>query len=203
MRIGIFGGTFDPPHIGHLILGAEAFDQLDLDRLAWVLTQDPPHKLARSKSKIEIRLEMLKLAISDNPAFEISRVDIDRPGPHFSIDTVRLIAEQYPDAEYYFLIGGDSLHDLPLWHKPFDLLRSITSLGVMRRPGDEVNIEELEKKIPGIGEKIIYIDAPLLEIASNEIRERIISGRHFRYFLPGRVFKYIQEKNIYRNQVSV
>ena len=111
-RLGIFGGTFDPPHVGHLILAMEAYDQLKLDRVLWVLAPNPPHKLGKKITDLDIRIEMVKAAINSDPMFEFSRVDIDRPGPHFVLDTMRILHEQKPDDELVFLMGGDSLHDL-------------------------------------------------------------------------------------------
>ena len=116
MRVGIFGGTFDPPHVGHLILAEECRTQLRLDRLLWVVTNQPPHKLDQTLSPVEKRVEMVQLSIAGNSHFELSRVDIDRPGPHYAVDTVRLLQEQLPEAELFYLMGGDSLHDLPTWH---------------------------------------------------------------------------------------
>jgi len=164
MRIGIFGGTFDPPHVGHLILTAEALEQLALDRLLWVLTPDPPHKRGTIVSPLEARLRMVSAAIEGNPAFEISRIEIDRPGPQFAYETVQLLADQFPGDRLYYLIGGDSLRDLPTWRNPQDLLAVVAALGVMRRPRTRINFERLEEAIPGISAKTIFIDAPLLDI---------------------------------------
>jgi nicotinate-nucleotide adenylyltransferase len=198
MRIGIFGGTFDPPHLGHLILSEEAFHHLELDRLLWVLTADPPHKQGHPITPLETRLALVHAAIDDNPCFELSRVDIDRPGPHFSVDTVRLLAREYPNAELYYLIGGDSLHDLPTWHTPQELLREVTALGVMRRPGDHVDLAGLEQAVPGVTEKVRFIDAPLLEISSSQIRARVTAGMPYRYFLPERVYQYVRSLRLYQ-----
>src|SRR5690349_15629428 len=106
MRIGIFGGTFDPPHLGHLILAEEAQYRLRIDHLLWVLTADPPHKQGQPITRLEDRLALVHAAIDDNPAFELSRVDLDRPGPHFALDTVRIIGREHPEAELFYLIGG-------------------------------------------------------------------------------------------------
>ena len=105
-RLGIFGGTFDPPHLGHLILAAEALDQLQLERVLWVLTPEPPHKQGQDRQSLDDRLEMLHIAISEYPEFLLSRVDIDRPSPLYAVDTVRLLAGQYPGSELIYLIGG-------------------------------------------------------------------------------------------------
>ncbi len=197
-QIGLFGGTFDPPHLGHLILASEAHAQLGLDRLLWILTPDPPHKQDQVITSVEHRLAMLNLAIADNPTFELSRIELDRPGPHYTLDTVEAIAEKYPDADITPIIGGDSLNDLPTWHRPRELLYACHWVGVMRRPGEEPNLEELERELPGISSKVHYVDAPLLEIASREIRSRIADGRPYRYYLPLPVYEYISQHHLYQ-----
>ncbi|MGZ9167030.1 MAG: nicotinate-nucleotide adenylyltransferase [Anaerolineales bacterium] len=196
-QIGLFGGTFDPPHLGHLILASEAYSQLGLDRLLWILTPDPPHKQDQVITAVEHRLAMVNLAIKDNPKFELSRVELDRPGPHYTLDTVESIAEKYPQADITPIIGGDSLRDLPTWHKPKELLYACHWVGVMRRPGEEPDLQELERELPGISSKIHYVDAPLLEIASREIRSRVAAGRPYRYYVPTPVFEYINEHHLY------
>ena len=170
--IGIFGGTFDPPHIGHLILASEARAQLGLERLLWVLTPDPPHKQGLPITPLEHRLAMLRLALQDAPGFEVSFVEIDRPGPHYALDTVNLLARQFPDAGLVYLMGGDSLRDLPTWHRPLDLLAALQFIGVMRRPDDSIDLPRLERTIPGLTAKVHFVDAPLLDIAAHEIRLR-------------------------------
>jgi nicotinate-nucleotide adenylyltransferase len=198
MRVGVFGGTFDPPHMGHLILAAEALHQLRLDRLLWVLTQDPPHKHGQMIRPWEARFEMVRLAIAGNPAFEISRVDIDRPGPHYAVDSMGILSNQLPQAELFYLIGGDSLRDLPTWHQPRQFLQSCAGLGVMRRPGDSIDLNALENVLPGISTRVHFITAPLLEIASSDIRYRITCGRPFRYYLSAPVYQYILETHLYQ-----
>jgi len=197
-RIGLFGGTFDPPHLGHLILASEAKSQLGLTRLLWTVTPDPPHKQDQLITALEHRLAMVRLAIEDDPSFELSDVELDRPGPHYTLDTIRLVAQQNPEAEIVPVIGGDSLQDLPTWHKPRELVYAAHWVGVMRRPGEEVNLEQLERELPGIKSKVHYVDAPLLEIASREIRSRVADGRPFRYYLPNPVYEYINAHHLYR-----
>jgi len=196
--VGLFGGTFDPPHIGHLILSAETRAQLGLDRLVWILTPDPPHKQGQAITPLEHRLWMVKLAIADDPRFELSTVEIDRPGPHYALETVKIIAKLNPAADLVYLMGGDSLRDLPAWHRPTDLVAALHFIGVMRRPGDSIDLPALEKIIPGLTAKVRYVEAPLLDIAAHEIRQRIAEGRPFRYFLPPAVYDYIVEYNLYR-----
>jgi len=199
MRVGVFGGTFDPPHVGHLILAGEAVDQLGLQRLLWVLTPNPPHKLNQAITSLEIRLEILQAAIEENPVFEISRVEMDRPGPHFAVDTVGMLAKLLPKAELFYLIGGDSLHDLPTWFDPQGFIQTISGLGVMRRPGDAVDLGGLDRQIQGLSNKVHFIDAPLLEISSSQIRERAATGRNFRYYLQPQVFHLIDRYQLYRD----
>lgn len=197
-RVGIFGGTFDPPHLGHLILASEANSQLHLDRMLWVLTAMPPHKLGALISPLEDRLAMLKLALGNDAAFQLSTVDIDRPGPHYTSETVKLLARSYPGAELVLILGGDSLHDLPDWHDPLELIASCAEIGVMRRPVDAIDLPALEEKLPGLTSKVKFVDAPLLEIASHEIRERASGGRPFRYYVPAAVYGYILDHHLYQ-----
>jgi nicotinate-nucleotide adenylyltransferase len=197
-RIGIFGGTFDPPHLGHLILASEARAQLKLTRLLWALTSIPPHKLDQPITPLEDRLAMLRLALADEPAFELSDIDMDRPGPHYTLDTVQLLAGKNPGADLILLLGGDSLHDLPSWHRPADLAAACAEIGVMRRPGDAIDLPALEAQVPGITAKVRFMDTPRLEIASREIRRRASEGLPFRYYLPPAVYHYIIEHKLYR-----
>jgi nicotinate-nucleotide adenylyltransferase len=198
-RIGIFGGTFDPPHLGHLILASEARSKLQLDRLLWVLTPIPPHKPDQPISPLEDRLAMLKLALADEPEFELSTVDMDRPGPQYTLDTIKLLAQKYPGAELIPLIGGDSLHDLPTWHEPRELVAACHEIAVMRRLGDSIDLSQLEKQIPGITAKVRFVEAPLLEIASHEIRQRAAGSLPFRYYVLPSVYHYIIEHKLYMN----
>lgn len=197
-RVGLFGGTFDPPHVGHLILASEAKSQLELTRVLWTVTPDPPHKQDQPITSLEHRLAMVQLAIQDNPSFELSKIELERPGPHYTVDTIRLLAEQNPEAEIVPIIGGDSLQDLPTWHRPQEILYAAHWVGVMRRPGEETNLQALERELPGISSKVHYVDAPLLEIASREIRDRVAEGKPFRYYLPLPVYKYINEHHLYQ-----
>jgi nicotinate-nucleotide adenylyltransferase len=197
-RIGIFGGTFDPPHVGHLILASEVRAELQLDRVLWVLTAVPPHKLGQDISPLEDRLAMLRLCLDQEPGFALSTVDMDRPGPHYTLDTVRLLAAQNHGDRMILLLGGDSLHDLPTWHEPVALVSECDEIAVMRRPGDLIDLSALEPAVPGLTRKIRFVDAPLLEIASREIRERARDRRPFRYFVLPSVFEYIDSHRLYQ-----
>jgi len=197
MKIGIFGGTFDPPHLAHLILASEAYNQLDLSRVLWVLTPNPPHKGGISAASLDDRLDMLSIAIADNSVFEISRVEIDRPAPHFAADTMRMLADEFTQDELIYLMGGDSLRDLPTWERPGEFLDNCHGLGVMRRPGDTVNLSEINSTLPDIAQKINFVEAPLLEISASRIRRNIRAGKPFRYYVPDGVYNLILDRGLY------
>ena len=198
MRTGIFGGTFDPPHLSHLILAEEAMHQMDLERLLFVLTPDPPHKQDQLITSSAERLLMLEAAIGDNNKFEISRVEINRPGPHYSVDTVRLLQKEFPTALLIYLMGGDTLGFLPGWSRPEEFIKACYQIGVMRRPDDKVDLAAIELELPGVSEKVQFIEAPLLEIASHQIRRRVAEGRPYRYYVSPAVVEVIKDRGIYR-----
>lgn len=202
MRIGIFGGTFDPPHVGHLILAAEALDQLRLDKILWVVTADPPHKQDQNILPVSDRLSLVRAALKGNPAFDISRVEIDRPGPHYALDTIKILQQQYPDDVLIYLIGADSLRDLPTWHKPDQLIEQMGEFGVMRRPDVDLDLSELHARFQGLAEKLTFIDTPMIEISSTEIRERAAGGRPYRYFVPFDVYDFIEKRQLYKPVIS-
>lgn len=198
MRLGIFGGTFDPPHSGHLALALAALQQLGLDRVLWVVTADPPHKVGLPLSPIQDRLDMVLAAIRGQSGFEISRVDIDRPGPHWSADTVALLKDSQPEAEWVYLMGGDSLRDLPTWGRPQELLAN-ASLGVLLRPDAEVDLARLEQILPGISSRVAYVSAPRQAISSHDIRRRVAHGRSIDGLVPSGVAALIQARGLYRH----
>jgi len=146
---------------------------------------------------------MVKLAIEDEPSFELSDIELNRPGPHYTIDTIKLLAKENPQAEIVPIIGGDSLNDLPTWHRPQEILYAAHWVGVMRRPGEKTNLEALEHELPGISSKVHYVDAPLLEIASREIRERAARGKPFRYYIPEPVYEYIEKHHLYQQSEMI
>lgn len=197
-RAGIFGGTFDPPHIGHLMLASEAYAQLHLTQILWVLTPEPPHKLTQPISALEDRLEMLKLELNGKPAFTVCTIEIDRPGPHYTSDTLRILQEQYPELDLVLLLGGDSLHALPTWHRPASIVAASHQIGVMNRPGIDTELANLEEQLPGLTSKLIFIEAPLLWIAAREIRRRAFAGLPFRNDLLPAVYDYVVEKHLYQ-----
>lgn len=200
MRTGIFGGTFDPPHIGHQILAAEAAAQLGLDRVLWVLTPHPPHKQGSKISDDRVRLKLVRAAVSGNPIFEVSTIEFERPGPHYAVDTLAVLAQRYPGMELIYLMGGDSLYDLPTWHEPLEFVRRCDGIGVMRRPADTVDLVALERRLPGISAKVHFVAAPLIDISASDIRARAAKGLPYRYMLPPAVYRWIERLHLYQSE---
>ncbi len=201
VRLGVYGGTFDPPHLGHLILAETAAESLKLSRVVFVPAATPPHKEPGDvRESAEHRLIMVERAIAGNPRFVLSRVDMDREGPHYSVDMLRLLRDEYPGAEFVFLIGADSLRDLPKWSHPQELIQ-LALLGVMRRPDAEADLNALERDIPGISARIEWINAPGIDIASHVVADQIADGCSVRYQVPDAVLAYIQEQGLYRNRL--
>lgn len=195
-RLGILGGTFDPPHYGHLALAENARAQLRLDGVLFVVAGQPPHKPDRPISPAHHRARMVEAAIADNPAFTPSGVDMDRPGPHYTVETLALLQEQYPGAELFLLIGGDSLAQLLTWRDPAGVVQR-ARLAVMRRPGYEPDLSALEQAIPGLGERLAWLDAPCLDLASSDLRRRMRDGLPIRYLVPPQVEAYIRQHDLY------
>jgi len=197
MKLGIFGGTFDPPHLGHLILAAEAGRQLGLERVLWVVTGQSPFKLEQRITPAALRVAMVSAAIADNPLFALSRVDLERAPPHYTADTVALLAAEYPQAKLYCLMGADSLHDLPDWTRPDEIIARC-KIAVLRRPGTSVDLDSLEARLPGVMAQLRWVAAPQLEIASRELRQRVRSGLPLRYLTPDAVRHLIAQHGLYR-----
>lgn len=196
--IGVFGGTFDPPHLGHRILADEARHQLGLERVLWVVTAQPPHKPDGPYSPAEVRAEMVEAAIGGDPHFELSRADMDRPGPHYAVGTIAWLNERYPGAHWAYIVGADSLRDLPTWRDPRILLGLIDVLAVMRRPEADASLSQLEKDLPGISAKVRWMEGPQIDLSSQEIRRRVERGEPYRYWVPDGVADIIVRRGLYR-----
>jgi len=195
--IGVFGGTFDPPHLGHLILADEASAALDLQKVLWVVTGVPPHKPVPPRASVDDRLEMVSAAIASAPGFEISRADVDRPPPHYALGTLAWLSERQPSGRWAYLIGSDSLADLPGWHRAMDFLAALEVLGVMMRPGQSLDLSALEERLPGLQRKCRVFEAPLVGISARDIRRRIEAGSPFRYLVPPGVPEVIHRHRLY------
>ena len=198
-RIGILGGTFDPPQLGHLILAEYSRETLHMDHILFVPVADHPVKQGEMRLPIKHRLAMLRLAVSDNPHFSISRVDIDREGPHYSADTVNVIREQFPEAELYFVMGGDNLRTLPTWKRAQDLYRCCR-LAVMKRADEDIAPSMHDDVLPGLSQKVDIVDVPLLSLwlSSTYVTERLRDDLSVRYLVPDAVLDYIADYDLYR-----
>ena len=201
-RVGILGGTFDPVHYGHLVIAEEVYAALDLAEMVFVPAGQPPHKPENLVAEVHHRLAMLELAIAGNPHFSISRVDLERPGPSYTVETLRLLRQQWGEqTALYFLIGWDSLEDFLTWRDPAGILEQLAYLVAVRRPGyaEESGYRaSLEARLPGIMQRLLVVPAPQLEISSTDLRERVAQGRPIKYQLPERVEQYIEQYNLYQ-----
>lgn len=196
-RIGVLGGTFDPPHNGHLALAESARAALCLSRLLLVPAADPPHKRGQPVTPAAARVAMVQCALSGRPGMCLSRLDIDRPGPHYSLDTMRLLREAHPAAEFWFVMGADSLRDLPTWRRPLELA-GLCRLAVAPRPGVAVRADMHADILPGLEQRVDVLDAELLPHASHEIAARLRAGEDVSALLPAAVLEYINEQGLYR-----
>ncbi|RMG92226.1 MAG: nicotinate (nicotinamide) nucleotide adenylyltransferase [Chloroflexi bacterium] len=196
-RIGLLGGTFDPPHVGHLWLAETARDQLALDRVLFLPVGQPPHKRERPISPAVHRLAMIRLAVAHIPWFMVDTTDLDRPPPHTTVTLLPLLAEKYPNAHLWLLLGGDSLRDLPTWHKP-DMLVRQCRLGVLARPGAEVDWSKLETAVPGVTAVTDLLDGPTINLSATEIRRWVAAGHSIQHLVPPAVCRYIQQNRLYQ-----
>jgi nicotinate-nucleotide adenylyltransferase len=199
MKVGILGGTFDPIHLGHLLMAESAREILELRQVLFVPAGDPPHKQELPITPACHRQAMVELALAHNPYFELCRVDLDRSGPNYSTETVQLIQKRYdlPPELCYFIIGSDSLQDLPTWHRPAELIK-ICRLAVARRPGSVPDLTSLEATLPGLSDQLTWVEMPLVGISASDIRARVRAGQSIRYQVPDGVGEYIQKHQLYR-----
>jgi nicotinate-nucleotide adenylyltransferase len=198
LKLGVLGGTFDPPHNGHLLIAREAQTQLGLTQVLFAPTRQPPHKNAAEHTPIEHRLEMVRLAIAPYPQFVLSRVDVDRAGPTYTVDTLRLLREQFgKQAELFFIMGMDSLANILTWHMPEQLIR-LCKLAVFQRPGFAANLDELEQKIPGLRERVVFLQSSMLDIAASDLQKRVHAGQSIAHLVPETVERYIAENRLYQ-----
>jgi nicotinate-nucleotide adenylyltransferase len=198
MKIGVFGGTFDPPHLGHLAAAQEACVEIGLDRVLFVPTGRNPLKVDEPASNVRHRLAMTELAVRDNPAFALSGADAEREGPSYTVELLeRLRAELGPEHDLAFIVGMDVLHELHRWRDPARLLE-LAELVVVSRPGQRtLDPDGLESRLAQAGERITVIWTPGVAISSTEIRARIADGRPIRYLVPDPVVAYIEAHALY------
>ena len=201
MRLGIFGGTFDPVHFGHLALAEECLAAANLDELWLVPAASPPHKGGKKLSRFDQRKEMLELAIAGNEKFKVEPMEADRPGPSFTIDTLEEIQKRKPNDELFLIIGGDSALEFSTWKDPAKIA-SLATIIVRIRPGfimptEQEFISQLGKEL-GVLPKVIFVSGPpYLDVSSSLLKERVSNNKSVRYLLPRAVEVYIQQKKLY------
>jgi nicotinate-nucleotide adenylyltransferase len=200
MRIGVFGGTFDPVHLGHLILAEQCREQARLDEVWFVPSARPPHKLDRPLTPFAHRVELLSLAVAGNPSFRVDQSEKDRPGPSYTVDTLEGFRQQHTEADFFLLAGSDTLLDLPHWREPARILK-LATLVIAARPNCPVPTPEQLRsalQLPeGVPLRLQAVAAPLVDISSHDLRRRAAAGRSLRYLVPRAVECYITEKRLY------
>jgi nicotinate-nucleotide adenylyltransferase len=187
-KVGILGGTFDPPHHGHLLIANEVLSSLLLDEIWFMPNQEPPHKKKSETIKNDDRLQMLELAVGNNKQFKVEPIELERKGPSYTIETMEILTSKYEDNQFFFIIGADMIEFLPKWHKIDELIKLVQFVGVER---------------PAYSHKtnypLLYVDVPAMEVSSSLIRERLKKGKSVRYLLPEQVIDFIKECHLYES----
>jgi nicotinate-nucleotide adenylyltransferase len=196
VRVGILGGAFNPPHIGHLVCAQEALLQLALDKVVFVTVGQAPHREIEDDPGAAVRLELVELAVADDDRFESSRIELDREGPSYTSDTLREMRRNAPDVEHFLILGGDQAAGLPDWHEPEEVL-SLATVGVVERVSWTRNAIGIKiARLKG-SERVRYLDMPLIQVSSSAIRSRVATGRPIRYLVPDGVASFVLAHGLY------
>ena len=195
MDVGLFGGSFNPPHIAHLIVAEVVREQFSLDEIWWVPAHTPPHKTEASVAPAAHRLEMTRLATASNPFFFVCGEEVERGGSSYTVETLRVLQERHPALRFSLVLGSDSLAGFPTWHRPDEIARRAELL-VYRRPGAESD-GGMDDLPPYLDRRVRFVEAPLLEVSGTALRERRQRGRSIRYLVPDPVRLYIEEHELY------
>jgi nicotinate-nucleotide adenylyltransferase len=196
-HIGIVGGTFNPPHLGHLVMAQEALDQLDLERVVLLPVAVPPHKEAREDPGAAARVELCRLAVAGDERLGVSTLEVDRGGASYTVDTLRELHELEPEHDLTFIVGGDMAQSLPAWREPEAIL-ALAQLAVAEREG--VRREDIARRLEPLhhGDRVAFFDMPRIDISSSAIRRRVAEGRPIRYLVPDPVADAIARRSLYR-----
>ena len=201
-KIGIMGGTFNPIHIGHLIIAEMAYKQFNLDKVMFMPASKPPHKLDEEILEDVKRVAMVKLAINDNPHFELSLMEINRQGISYTAQTLEQLTKEYPNTEFYFIVGGDSIADIETWREPEKVMQLSHLVACVRDQVDDIKLEEqicyLNQKY---NTKVHKLSAPKIDISSTLIRERVASDNTVKYLVPDQVLTYINKYRLYQDSI--
>jgi nicotinate-nucleotide adenylyltransferase len=196
LRVGILGGAFNPPHVGHLVCAQEAFAQLELDRVVFVPVGRAPHRDLEGDPGPEARMEMVELAIADDARFAVSRIEMEREGPSYTADTLRELHAAAPDDELFLILGGDQAAALPEWHEPEEVLE-LAQVAVVERTNWSRNAIGIKVGRLKGAERIRYLDMPIIQVSSSSIRRRVAAGQPIRYLVPDRVANHIGTAGLY------
>ncbi|VTS02803.1 nicotinate (nicotinamide) nucleotide adenylyltransferase [Tuwongella immobilis] len=203
MRVGIFGGTFDPVHLGHLLVAEQAREQAELDEVWFLPAAVPPQKQHQAITPFDRRVEMLQLAVAGQPRFRIDRIESERSGPSYTVDTLRSLRQRHPQETFCLIVGADCIPDFPTWYQPAEILQ-LVELIVVERPGVEIGTREQLLTRVGLPAETPFtwriVRVPVSGIASREIRRLVQAGRSIRYQVPAAVAVYIHEKGLYAKQ---
>ncbi len=198
VRLGVLGGTFDPVHRGHLALAGAARDELGLEQVLFVPAGQPWRKTGQEIGANEDRLAMLRLALEGDPSFQIATLELERSGASYTADTLEALAAPRRGDERYFIVGQDALADLPNWVRPERILE-LARLAVARRPEVSAEaLEEAQRRVPALRERVFRLKMPAVEVSATEIRERVRRGQPIRGMVPAAVEGYIREHRLYR-----
>jgi nicotinate-nucleotide adenylyltransferase len=201
-RLGILGGTFNPPHLGHLLIAQEAYDQVGLDEVLFMPVAAPPHKEVHVDPGAPARLAMVEAAIDGDPRFSACDLEIRRGGPSYTVDTLRGLHATFPGSELTFIVGGDMAASLPTWRDPAEIV-ALARLAVAEREGARrADILERLATIPGAVERVDFFDLPRIDFSSSLVRRRVAAGRPITYLVPDRVAGYIAQHGLYRSPVG-
>jgi nicotinate-nucleotide adenylyltransferase len=202
-RVGVFGGTFDPVHLGHLIVAEQCREQAQLDRVFFIPAARPPHKLDHPLTSFRHRVDMLSLALAGQPVFQVDELENDRPGPSYTVDTLEEMQRRQPDAELFLIVGADCLTDLPHWHQPARIAE-LACLLFVARPGWTIWPPEQLKAALGLQFDLRHqvAQVPLIDISSRDLRWRLATGRSIRYLVPRAVECYLESHRLYRTEVE-
>lgn len=197
LRLGILGGTFNPPHLAHLVCAQEAHRELELDRVLFVPAAIPPHKPVESEPGADHRLEMCRLAVAGDERFEVSGIELERSGPSYTVDTLQLLSSRASTDELVLILGGDIAAGLADWHRPERVLELATVAIAKRRGTPRGRVELVLAKLPG-GDRARFFQMPRIGISSTMVRRRVRAGQPVRYLVPDRVCDYIEREQLYR-----
>lgn len=193
MEIGLFGGSFNPPHIAHLIVAEVVRDQFDLEEVWWIPNATPPHKPEEGLAAVKHRLAMTRRAVASNSAFRVCDIEVEREGVSYTVETLRALQDQHPDADFALLVGSDSLDHFAQWHRPDEIAERVPII-VYKRPGVLRTVAE-----PRFANQVRYVAAPVMEVSGTEIRARCQKGRSIRYLVPETIRSYIDTHDLYQD----